>query len=407
VNRRNIRWIDKNIGHPITFFLTLHRKLCDTVRPRVSSYKKPSRVLFIKLIEQGSTVLAYPALKRAENYAGRENLFFLVLKENRPILDIIDIIPPSNIIVVNADTVLSLLITIFRALLRMRSERIDAVIDMEFFARGSAILAYLSGAARRVGLHPFTQEGPYRGDLFTHKLLYNPYLHTKIFFLSMVEALKYPPSSGTDPMIFGVPKGIDGPPPFCPTEDEKRSLIEKIERLKKSALTKPIIILNPNIGDLLPIRRWPQENFVKLGNMIRGEYPQAVIIITGSSQEEREASAVTSKIDGAICLAGETSLRELLTLYCIADALITNDSGPALFSSLTPIKSVILFGPETPFLYGEEKAGRINVSPDLVCSPCVNAYNHRRSPCDMGTCMKNVGAEDVFEKIEIFLKGGN
>ena len=50
-------------------------------------------------------------------------------------------------------------------------------------------------------------------------------------------------------------------------------------------------------------------------------------------------------------------MRELLTLYTLADVLVTNDSGPAHFASLTPVHTVVLFGPETPLLFGSRSAG--------------------------------------------------
>ncbi|MBU1061603.1 MAG: hypothetical protein KJ957_01585 [Candidatus Omnitrophica bacterium] len=408
-----IRWIDKNLGRPFCFFLTIHRRLYSILKKDPRHYKKPAKILFIKLIEQGSTVLAYPALKKAKNFAGREHIFFLVLKKNRPILDILDIIPQANLIEVDSKDLISLIYSGFKALIRIRKEKIDAAIDMEFFSRTSAIISYLSGADKKVGLHQFTSDGPYRGDLFTHKLLYNPYLHASVFFVSLVEALNYaPPKDGT-PMIFEVPKVTDSLPIFSPTEDEKELLIRKLEQLpaggrsasggKCSSLDKPIIILNPNTADLLPIRRWPEENFIKLGKLIQEGLPRSTILITGTVKEKQKADLIASKIGKATSVAGLTSLKDLLTLYSIADILVTNDSGPALFSSLTPVKAIILFGPETPLLYGKDKNHRENISSNLVCSPCVNAYNHRKSSCKIGACLRNITVENVYEKVMALL----
>ena len=50
-------------------------------------------------------------------------------------------------------------------------------------------------------------------------------------------------------------------------------------------------------------------------------------------------------------LAGKTTLRQLLVLYTLAEVLVTNDSGPAHFATLTRIRVVMLFGPETPELF--------------------------------------------------------
>src|SRR6201999_1237035 len=84
--------------------------------------------------------------------------------------------------------------TTWAAVQRMRRLKLDAAIDMEFFARGSAVVACLSGARVRVGFHSFFGAGPYRGDLMTHRLLYNPHLHTSAMFEAMVEALTRDPA---------------------------------------------------------------------------------------------------------------------------------------------------------------------------------------------------------------------
>jgi len=399
-----IRWVDRAIGRPICLALTLHRRFCCIFRKEIADYTKPSRILFIKLVEQGSTVLAYPALKKAASMVGRERLYFLVFKENRHILDILDVLPPENIIEIDSKGFLNFIFSSIRALIRIRRQGIDTVVDMEFFSRGPAILSYLSGAKIRVGFHLFTCEGPYRGDLFTHRLMYNPYLHMRILFASLVEALNHKAPSENMPMAFKVPDVPDDMPRFLPTGKEKQSLIEKIERVKKSALGRPIILLNPDIGDLLMVRRWPEENYIKLARIILKEFPQATIIITGTKEEDGRSGAMAAEIGNAVSLAGQTSLRELLTLYCISDVLVTSDSGPGHFSVLTPIRSVILFGPETARLYGEEVPDKISVASDLICSPCVNVYNHRKPPCEAGTCLNQIKPESVLTKLKPFLK---
>lgn len=403
MNTEAIRWLDKNAGYPLCFFLTIHRRICGIFRKDTARYKRCSKILFIKLIEQGSTVLAYPALKKAQGYVGKENIFFLVFEENRPILNILDAVAPSNIIEISSKNLISFICSVIKALVKIRKEKIDTAIDMEFFSRASAALSYLSGADKRAGLHMFTSEGPRRGDLFTHRLIYNPYLHTKRLFVSLVEALNHNPPPDKVPMTFETPAIAECCPRFYPAEDEKKSLIRKIEGLKQTGLGKPIFILNPNIGDLLPIRRWPEENFIKLGKMILEEFPQTSIFITGTSQEKDKFDMLASRIEGALSLSGCTSLRELLTLYCIADILVTTDSGPAHFSALTPIKAVILFGPETPVLYGEKNKDKKVINSNLVCSPCVNVYNQRKSPCKTGMCLESIKVEDVYAKVKSFL----
>ena len=399
-----IRWLDKNVGQAVCFILTAHRRLLKFSGKGPDLTGACRRILFIKLTEQGSTVLAWRAFKRAADLVGRDNLFILVFDENRPILDILDVVPSSNIIAVASSGPVSFLRSLVKAISRIRREKIDSCVDMEFFSRASAIFSYASGAVRRVGLHAFHDEGPYRGDLFTHKLIYDPHIHTEVFFSSLVEALGHSPARADAPLIFGAPQREGRLPEFSPTREERKSVAAKIKGSAGQGCGKPLVIFNPNIGDIIPIRKWPEENFIKLGNMIRGKFKEAVIVITGTAKERVRASFVASSIPGAVSLAGETSLRELLALFSAADLLVTNDSGPAHFAALTPLKTIVLFGPETPALYSPAGGNSEIVYAGLVCSPCINVYNYKKSPCDNAVCLKNITSEDVFDKVKRILK---
>jgi ADP-heptose:LPS heptosyltransferase len=147
------------------------------------------------------------------------------------------------------------------------------------------------------------------------------------------------------------------------------------------------------------MRRWPTENFVTLAKRLLDVFPKALIVITGAPAEQSEAEKVAARIGASeqcVSLAGHTTLRQLLTLYCLSDLLITNDSGPSHFASLTPIRGISLFGPETPLLYAPLGGRTRAISAGLACSPCVNMLNHRFTPCNDNRCMQSIGVENVF-----------
>ena len=144
-------------------------------------------MLFLKFIEQGATVLAQDAIRLAVRKVGRDNVFFCVFESNRAILDVLETVPAQNILSIRDRALAPFLADFLRAAWYVRSHRIDSVIDMEFFSRASAIFAFLSGAANRVGLHRFTGELPYRGDLMTHRVQYLPHLHISVQYLILVD----------------------------------------------------------------------------------------------------------------------------------------------------------------------------------------------------------------------------
>ena len=69
----------------------------------------------------------------------------------------------------------------------------------------------------------------------------------------------------------------------------------------------------------------------------------------------------------AISLAGRTTIRQLLALYGLAEVLVTNDNH--------------------------------TIWAGLACSPCVNAFNDRQSPCTNNLCMQHITVDQVFEQV--------
>ena len=161
MNFNRIRQIDKGLGVPLCFLLTLWRRVFDRLIPNQAALDQPpKKVLFIKLIEQGSTVLAYHTLKMAVDRLGKENVYFWVFDENRSVLDFLDIVSPKNVFVARAWPIHKFAWDIIRNLLRIRSAKIDTVVDLEQFSRAPAILhiypellgglAYIASRVRRL-----------------------------------------------------------------------------------------------------------------------------------------------------------------------------------------------------------------------------------------------------------------
>ncbi len=120
----------------------------------------PRKILLIKMIEQGATVLAYRAIERAVEMVGRENVYFWVFENNRAIMDVLDLIPPENILAVRAGNLFTFVGDVLGHLLKVRRLGIDATVDMEFFARATAALAFLTGARAVSACTDFRPKAP-------------------------------------------------------------------------------------------------------------------------------------------------------------------------------------------------------------------------------------------------------
>lgn len=392
---KSMRLLDRWVGAPVSFVLTRARRIRDYFASTPPG--KPERILFIKLVEQGATVLAEPALRRAVKMVGRENVFVAVFRQNRFILDVLDVVPAENVLTIRSSGLWACALDTYRVIAKLRRIGIDTAIDFEFFSRFTGALAYLSGAKRRVGFHSFAGEAAYRGDLMTHRLAYNTRLHAAQIYQILVSALDVP--SEQLPTIDDIPSEEWASPVFTPDADEIR-VVKQILKDELGVERLPrVVLLNANSGDLLPLRRWAPARYVELGKRLLAKYDDLAVVFTGSPDEQEEAERLARQVDSDRCVSvgGKTTLRQLFVLYCIADVLITNDSGPAHYASMTPIDVVTLFGPESPAIFGSLSPRSHILWAGIACSPCVNAFNQRATTCTNNVCMQRITVGEVFD----------
>lgn len=392
-----MRRVDRWLGAPLCVLLTAVRRLDDLLAGRRPP-DRPRRIAVLKLAEQGATVLAYPALVRARAMVGADNLFFVVFEENRFILDLLAVVPSDNVVVIRTGGLWRVAWDALAAVVRLRREGVDATVDFEFFARSTAILSYLSGARSRVGYHASFGEASYRGDLLTHRLSMNPFLHASEMFQVLVAALAEPVDRL--PAVEMTPPEGGELPQLTPEPAEVAEVAALVRGQLGVEELPPLVLLNANCGDLLPLRRWPVERYVELAHRLLAELPALAVVLTGAPSERADAEALAAEIgsDRCVSLAGHTTLRQLLVLYGLAELMVTNDSGPAHYATLTTIDVITLFGPESPAVFGARTPRSHLLWAGLVCSPCVNAFNDRRSACPRNLCMERITVDEVFHE---------
>jgi lipopolysaccharide heptosyltransferase II len=386
------RILDRYVGTVICRILSLF----DRVFGKNSQPPEPHNILIILLSEMGALVLAYPMLQRLKLKYPQASLQVLLFEKNREVVELLGVIPAENILTISNRSMRTFARDTARVLAKMRRIKFDAVIDCELFSRISSILSFLSGAGIRVGFHPHTQEGLYRGNFINRPVLYNPYHHISRQFLTLVEAI----ASDTRPKAKGwlTDENIKGPKlTFEPHEIEGAR--ERLVALAPDLAGKQIVLLYPG-GGLLPIRAWPLEYFCRLAEeFLRKGYAVGVI---GLAEDKEVAQTILARCQNRLCadLTGYTqTIRELMLIFHFAALLITNDGGPGHFAAMTPIPTIIFYGPETPVLYGNLDEKTVTFYLALSCSPCLTAYNHRNSPCDGDNlCLKNIDPEEVLRK---------
>jgi len=393
------RRIDRFVGAPLCRLLSI----LPGARDEAKDASPPRKILVILLSEMGSLVLAQPMFDRIREKYPEASVYALVFRKNKEVLDLLEAIPEENVLTLRDDTLPHLMTDALGSVRALRRLGIDTVLDCELFSRVSAILSFLTGANRRVGFERHTQEGLYRGSFLNHPVLYNPYHHIARQFLTLVEAVE---RRGRPLAKRSAEGGAVAIRPLRLRGDELDEMRRRIESDFPVVRGARLVLVYPG-GGLLPLRAWPLTSFQDLVSALA--HRGFVVGIIGLGEDRPLAAAIrdSSGPERTIDLTGYTrTVRELMLVFHLAELLVTNDGGPGHFAAMTPIRAIVLYGPETPLLYGSLDPRSASLFSHLSCSPCLTAYNHRNSPCDGDNqCLKVIRPEEVLARALAMLGG--
>jgi len=399
MNVDTMRNVDHYAGVPLAFLATVLKKSIDFIlAPREI---KPKNVLLIELSEMGSAIIVDPAMRKLKaNIEGE--LFFVIFSKNKVSLQLLGTVKEENIYTIDESSLFSIASTTLGFLSWCRKNEIDSVIDLELFSRFTALLTGASGAVNRVGFHAFHNEGLYRGDLLTHKVAYNAHQHIAKTFVSLVDALLS--EKEEIPYTKRVIEDSEIQIAKADVSEEKREEVRDIIAGMYEGFDKeknPVILVNSNASDLLPQRRWDRENYGEVIKKILAYNPNVVVLLTGAPNEKEGAQLLADYVDDKRCInfAGGVKFLQLPALYYVSAFMLTNDSGPAHFASITDMHTFVIFGPETPALYGS-LGPTTPIYAGMACSPCVSASNHRKTPCSDNQCIQVITPDWVFNTLK-------
>jgi ADP-heptose:LPS heptosyltransferase len=397
------RFIDRWVGQLLCGVVSAWVRLTGRANARIS--QTPKNILVILLSEMGSIVLAGPmfaALRR--QYPGAA-IHILQLKKNQEVSKLLQLTQPQCMHSLDDSSGGSLVRDILQVSRAMRKLGLDAVIDCELFSRVSALLSFSTGAPVRVGFTPHTQEGLYRGSFINHAIPYNPYQHISKQFLSLVDALQ---SAGSTPRnkaapIRALPDQTELSVDF--SKQELQAYRAQVVADHCAMADRKVVLMYAG-GGILPERAWPADHYARVAQgLCQAGYAVGLI---GLKDDALLAAELMKQVGSPLCcnLTGYTrSIRELLMLFHACDLLITNDGGPGHFATLTPIQTMVFFGPETGKLYGPLGQRNVVLESGIACSPCLSAYNHRLTFCDGDNqCLKRIAPDPVLDQALTFLR---
>jgi lipopolysaccharide heptosyltransferase II len=336
----------------------------------------------MKYFGMGSIILASPLLRAIKQSYPSARIGFLTFASNRDIVGRLALV--DTIYALRTDSPLHFAADLFKSIWRIRRERYDITIDMEFFAKFSTIMTYVSGSPVRIG---YFLRQMWRGNLLTHQIYYNHYKHITEVFGALAA-----------PLEIEIADYALTSPSFSPTEDAAAALILEKEGVRKNDV---LIGFNVNVSDLSPERRWPRQEFQSLAKALMADLPAKFVFI-GAPVDRPYVQDVLAGMGGAadkvVNLAGRTSLGELLGVFTRLSLLVTNDSGPLHIAAALGVPTVSFFGPETPVLYGPRGGECLIFYKGIYCSPCLSVFNAKTAPCKgRNICMQAISSQAVLE----------
>jgi heptosyltransferase II len=264
---------------------------------------------------------------------------------------------------------------------RMRQERFDMVVLLTNSFH-TAILAWLSGAKRRIG---YARDG--RGLFLTDKL-YPLRARGRIVPAPMVDSYLA--------LAFAAGCGNGSPRLELATTASEEQMAAEVWQNLGLRTDGRVIALNSS-GAFGAAKLWPAEHFARLAQRVVDELDHDVLILCGPQEREMardiakraERRRVFSLADQPVSLA--------LTKDCLRRTCLTvsTDSGPRHIAAAWGKPVITLLGPTMPVWIENPTVRGVNLQLKLDCIGC----GRRVCPLGHHRCMVDLKADQVFEEV--------
>jgi heptosyltransferase II len=261
----------------------------------------------------------------------------------------------------------------------------------------AALLGYASRAFIRVG---FAGEG--RTLLLTNALprpARGSRRHQVYDYLDLVVAAE----SESINLRSSANKLEEDPTPFLASTDEQRQAAAAVfDRHAIARTDSPLIALNAGATNSRA-KCWPPDRFAALADRLIAETGGRVVLV-GAPAERVVAGQVIAhmKQRGAVNLAGETDLRDLIGILSLADILVSNDTGPAHIAAALGRPVLTIFGPTNEYQTAPRgPCTSVLRAEGIECARCML----RDCPIDH-RCMTRISSEEAASAALLLLERG-
>ena len=350
------------------------------IRPLPDLSDRDARsILVVRLKALGDVVLSLPVVYALRKRYPRARIRYLCRKQYAEALAGVKEL--DEIMILPASTAGQVSLA-----LRLRREQVDCVIDLLGSPR-SAFLAFLTGAAMRIGM-----DTGRRNWCYTHLLpraITRDGLRIRCYTLESNRELI---------RTLGLqPEGAPGLAIGFPAAERERGWAHNYIRCI-GAGGKRIIGLVP--GSAYQAKSWPEQHFIELARLAHARLGAVSLILWGPG-EESLARRIAAGAPGSV-MAPPIGVSRLGALISLLDILVGIDSGPKHIAVIQGVSTVTLFGPTDPCIWDPMTGKHRAVKLDVDCFPC------KKRTCGENRCISGIEPGMVLnEMIEVLaLKNG-
>jgi len=271
---------------------------------------------------------------------------------------------------------------------KIKQRKFDIALDLSLNT-AFGFFCWAAGIKRRIGF-----DYKKRGRFLTEKIYLNGYKnkHVTEYYAEVLGFL-------------GLKYKKHPFPVYLSDEDEKfgKRFFEE-----NDLLGKVVIGISPAGGDSWGEdsyrKHWPQEKFSRLIEKIAKEF-SVKIIIFGSKSEAGITDRVIKEVSTSVIKAVGLDILKYLAVLKRVNLLVCNDGGPLHLAKAMGVKTISIFGPVDPKVYGPypfDENRDIIIKKNFSCQPCYN--NFRLPECPHGRkCLKDITVEEVFQSAKHLL----
>ena len=259
------------------------------------------------------------------------------------------------------------------AILSLRAERFDIVIDLQSLGRTGAI-AWLANGAFTIGLDD-SREGA-RGFYDVAVPRRSSDTHAVDWYLDVLRALKVPVQDDFN---------------WLPRRERAA---EAVQKKWQPGRARWIAL---QAGARWENKRWPATHFAELTRRLASEFPDARFAILGGGAD-RELGRVIAEAAPERCvdLTGATTLPEMIEWIRLCDLMVTNDTGPMHVAAALRKPVIAMLGPTNPRRTGPYGQLHRVTQLALPCVPCMKSECRYEKPLE---CMRAIGPEMIFQRV--------